>query len=105
MDNFKIIYRILRIMEKSMDFEEFDNENLSYVGLGLTEVRWCRLMALLVNEGYITGVKTWYSLDQSYPRVELVRPEITLKGLEYLHENSIMKKAAEAAKGLIEVIK
>ena len=31
-------------------------------------------------------------------------PRITLKGLEYLQENSLMKKAAELAKGVADII-
>lgn len=39
----------------------------------------------------------------NYPKVELTRPEITLKGLEYLEENSMMKKVSKVAKGVIDV--
>lgn len=39
------------------------------------------------------------SFDCQYPKIELVRPEITLKGLEYLEENSMMKKVSKAAGG------
>lgn len=103
-DSFKIIYRILRILERSMDLEEFDKENISHERLGISEARWCRLMAMLVAGGYTTGIEVWNSMDQSYPRVALTRPEITLKGLEYLHENSAMRKAAGIAKGMIEIL-
>ena len=47
---------------------------------------------MLFDSGYITGVNVWESYDCSYPQVELTRPEITLKGLEYLRENSIMQR-------------
>ena len=40
---------------------------------------------------------------QSYPRVELIRPEITLQGLEYLENNSLMKKISNTAKGIVDV--
>jgi len=36
--------------------------------------------------------------------VALTRPEITLKGLEYLEENTLMKKAANLAKGIKDTI-
>ncbi len=45
----------------------------------------------------------WESYDCSYPQVELTRPEITLKGLEYLRENSIMQRMYKAAKGIKEI--
>lgn len=103
MKEFQIIYRILKIFQKSMDLEEFDKENVSPKRLGLSEPKWCRIMAMLIREGYITGAETWNSADQNYPRVALTRPEITLKGLEYLEENSLMKKAANMAKGIIDI--
>jgi hypothetical protein len=40
-------------------------------------------------------------MDCGYPRVALSRPELTLKGLEYMEENSLMKKAADLAKGIV----
>jgi len=104
MQDFRIIYKILRILQKSMDLEEFDKENLSAEQLMLSKPHWCRLMAILVNEGFITGVHVWNSFDCNHPKVLLVRPEITLKGLEYLEENSTMKKIANIAKGIEDVI-
>lgn len=104
MDNFKIIYKILKIMEAAMDLEEFDTKTISKEVLNLTEARWCRIIAMLVNEGYITGVEVWNSFDCGYPKVALSRPEITIKGLEYLEQNSLMKRAAEMAKGIKEIV-
>ena len=94
MDDFRIIYKILRILQNSMDLEEFDRNSISAEALGLSTPKWSRLMAMLVKEGYITGGETWNAMDCGYPRVALSRPELTLKGLEYLEENSLMKKAA-----------
>lgn len=105
MEDFRIIYRILKILQKAMDLEEFDRQNLSAEVLGLSLPKWSRIMSMLLREGYITGGETWNSMTQSYPRVVLTRPEITLKGLEYLEENSLMKKAADLAKGIIDTIK
>ena len=34
----------------------------------------------------------------------MVRPEITLKGLEYLEQNGLMKRAANIAKGIKSTI-
>lgn len=56
MDNFKLIYKILRILEKSMDVEELDNSTLSAESLGITQPRWCRLMKILADSGYINGI-------------------------------------------------
>lgn len=104
MDNFKYIYRILKLLEKSMDLEEFDPELIGYKELDISKLRWSRIVSMLKEQEYIQGIDVWYSLDQDYPRVKLVRPEITLKGLEYLNENSMTKKVHNAAKGIKELI-
>ena len=57
---------------------------------------------MLLKEGYISGGETWNAMDCGYPRVALTRPELTLKGLEYLEENSLMRKAADLAKGIVD---
>lgn len=101
MEDFRIIYKILRILQKAMDLEEFDSEELSAEALGLTVPKWSRLMAMLLKEGYISGGRTWNTMDCGYPKVALTRPELTMKGLEYLEENGLMKKAAGLAKGII----
>lgn len=101
MDDFRIIYKILRILQNSMDLEEFDRNSISAEALGLSTPKWSRLMAMLLKEGYITGGETWNAMDCGYPRVALSRPELTLKWLEYLEENSLMKKAADLAKGIV----
>lgn len=101
MEDFRIIYKIIRILQKAMDLEEFDSEELSAEALGLTVPKWSRLMAMLLKEGYISGGQTWNTMDCGYPKVALTRPELTMKGLEYLEENGLMKKAAGLAKGII----
>lgn len=36
MDNFTIIYKILRVLEKAMDYEEFDINTISHERLNIT---------------------------------------------------------------------
>ena len=103
MEEFTPIYRILQILKKAMDVEEFEKELISSEAIKVNYAKWCRLMAMLANNGYVSGVSVWNSLDCQYPKIELVRPEITLKGLEYLEENSMMKKVSKVAKGVIDV--
>ena len=57
MDNFKIIYRILKILEKSLDYENFDNEMLSPESLDITRERRDALLKMLLDSGYIEGLK------------------------------------------------
>lgn len=103
MEDFGIIYRILRTLQKGMDCEEFDQSAISAEALGLSLPRWSRIISMLLSSGYITGGETWNAMDCSYPKAKLTRPEITLKGLEYLEENSLMQKAGAIAKGAISI--
>ena len=102
MDNLKIIYRILRILEKSMELEEFDKESISAESLNIPVPLWNRIMKMMVDNGYVTGVDIRSTYDCNYPKATLIRPEITLKGLEYLNDNTFMKKVANIGKGIKE---
>ena len=104
MDNFTIIYNILKTLEKAMSLEEFDKNIISAESQKIPFPLWCRIIKIMYDNNYITGVEVWETFDCNYPKVALIRPEITLKGLEYLNENSIMKKIANAAKGIKESI-
>lgn len=104
MDNFETIYKILKILQKAMDFREFDKESISADALGLSIPKWNRLLAMLATNGYITGVYVVNTLGCDYLNVFLKQPEITLAGLEYLEENPLMQKASKIAKGSIETI-
>ena len=43
MDNFKAVYKILSVLEKSLDLEEVNMELLDHNALGVTKERWNRL--------------------------------------------------------------
>lgn len=103
MDNFKIIYKILKILEKSMDYEEFDTEAISPETLKISQNRWNAIMGMLIDNGYVKGAFQVTSLGGN--GIKIGRDaQITLKGLEYLNDNSFMKKAAEVAKGISDFI-
>ena len=98
MEDFRIIYRILKILHNSMNLEEIDKASISAETLKISEPRWCRIMNLLAVNELISGVFThWREPGKNYPQISLEIPEITLKGLEYLQENSLMQKAANLA--------
>lgn len=103
MDNFKIIYHILRYLEKAMDYDEADLDFISASKLGISAQRWMTIMEMLAEEEYVAGITIKRSVDGDICLSESgVR--ITLKGLEYLQENSLMQKAANLAKGIAEII-
>lgn len=103
MENFKVIYRILRYLEKAMDYDEPDMDQISASALGLTDKRWASLMEMLASKDYVTGISVKYSIGGDI-LVSMSNPRITLEGLEYLQENSMMRKVAGLAKGIADII-
>ena len=103
MDNFRVIYRILRYLEKALDYDEPNMDCISAKALKLSDQRWVALMEMLSKEGYIDGFSVQWTVDGSI-LISSSTLRITLKGLEYLQENSLMKKAAELAKGVADII-
>lgn len=105
MDNFVVIYRILKALEASMDFEEFDEQLISPERLGITKERRDKLLIQMQKEGYISGISVVQYVNLASPSVDIPNSiSITIKGLEYLAENSLMKKAANLAKGVAEIL-
>lgn len=104
-NNFKIIYKILSILEKAMEYEQFDVNRISYKQLDIPKALWVRIIVMLEENGYIKRIIIGRTLDSPLPYIDVDNIEITLKGLEYLAENSMMKKAKELAKGMIEIVK
>lgn len=103
MEDLTIVYKILKILQRGMDLEEFDISAISADKLGISVPKWNRIMAMIVTKGYVSGIEVRNSFESTYPKVTLVRPELTLDGLEYLEENSTMKKIANAAKGILGI--
>ena len=56
MDNFKAIYKILRLLERSMDCCELDEGAFAAERFKVTEEHWLRLLEMLSFEGYIDGI-------------------------------------------------
>jgi hypothetical protein len=99
MDNFKAIYKILKRLEEQMDDDLANLEGVKHTDLQITENRWTNLLRMLANEGYIEGINVVPKLEG---RAEIVysKPGIKLDGLQFLKENSMMKKAENLVKGI-----
>ena len=97
MDNFKVIYLILRILERSLD-GKLDLYDLSPGCLGVSQKRRDHLLLMMQEDGYITGIQVIRAIGMEDIRLDTIR--ITLKGLEYLEENSMMKKACRMLKDI-----
>ena len=102
-NNFRVIYKILSHLERAMDCEEPDTDFLSAECLGISEQRRLSILEIVAKEGLAEGIDIKRSVSGDCV-ISLSCPRITLKGLEYLEENSMMKKAARVAKGIAEII-
>lgn len=99
MNNFLIIYKILYELERNMGNEEFDIQNICNKKLGITPEKWEQLLILMQDEGYVRGLDV-SDLPEDRLRylTDTSSAGITIKGIEYLAENSIMAKAKEILK-------
>lgn len=102
-DNFQCIYKILKALEKAMDCPEFDLSQISHKKLEISKERWARYLEMMVDCGYIKGLKIYKDITEELC-VEDNGVRITLKGLEYLTENSIMQRFYKNAKGIAEIV-
>ncbi len=102
-DNFKTIYKILSAFEKALDIESFELESISAEKLGILKVRWTKYIQMLVEAEYLAGIE----IRDTITGIDILEenPHITLKGLEYLAENSIMQRMYKTAKGIKDLIK
>ncbi len=105
MDNFKIMYKILQKLEKNMRNENFNIETISAEKMKISFEKWEQLLILMQEEGYIKGLVLSKGLESMYRHIsEPIKPQITIKGLEYLAGNSFMAKAKDMLKMAGETI-
>lgn len=90
MNNFDVIYKILKALERAMDYDELDMDMVSAERLKISENRLERIWEMLYREGYVEGVRVRYGAKDVM--VVVSNPRITLKGIEYLQDNSFMKR-------------
>ena len=103
MDNFKAVYKILIQLEKDMDREYADVDKFGPGALCVSEQRWMRYLEMMGDCGYIKGVVIKRDITGTR-NIDCRNIQITLKGLEYLQENSIMRKIYRAAVGISDLI-
>lgn len=51
MNNFKIIYRILKYLEQHLGEENLDIDDISFEKLGISFLRWEALLRMMQEEG------------------------------------------------------
>ena len=91
MENSKIIYAILKTIDDGMDTGKVDEEAISAEGLGISEPRRINILLALESKGLIEGLMKVNTLNCKDIRCQKAR--LTADGMQYLEENSMMKKA------------
>ena len=108
-DYHAVVYQILSYLYIQLKAgKTADVEKLSCSGLfGINERYRLYIFENLYKEGYITGVRERKPYINESPEgkyIDLTYCEITPKGIEYLSDNSFMKKAMEFFKDVKNII-
>lgn len=102
-DHFIVIYKILSALEANMDTgQPIDTKLFNEDALGISKERFAAYLEMLNDSGYIKGVELG-----NYMRTPIIRytnAKITLKGLEYLAENTLMQRAYKAINKITDLI-
>lgn len=101
----RTMYRILKTLSKYLGRQDFTNELISAKKLGVSYEEWSYLLILLQESGYVDGVVYTQTFSQRYPDiVDIDKLRITISGIEYVEENSTMKKIGQALKEIGEIL-
>ena len=102
MEEYKIIYKILRALEKEYKGENTDKAYTAGA-LEINEVYWGNLIQSLLKSGYIEGVRVTKNVfDETL--LDCRHIKITLDGLDYLRNNNKMRQIAKFVLGHIVVM-
>lgn len=103
MDTLKTAYRILKNLEDG-NRDKYMGLLLSPEALGVSPEEWKDVILSLVEEEYIRGVSVKENV-LGETMIDIGGIKITLKGAEYLKENSVMKKLADVMTNVITIAK
>ena len=99
MDNLKIVYKILVGIEASMDSSRFDGTFLE--ALKISEERRNKILQSMIGKGLIDGFeRVNYADGYGFKAIE---PRLTIKGMEFLQENSTMQKIKNGLKDVKDI--
>ena len=99
---FEAIYTILNRLEKGLDYENKDFNTEEQIGdeaLGIKGTRWRRYIEMLEEAGYISGV-TMKNFTNGSSSIDVSSARITLQGLQYLAENTMMIETFNARRNI-----
>lgn len=106
-DYFVIVYQILAYLYTCLKRgERIEPEMLMYDGLlfNINQNYWAYIMENLIEQGYVKGLSNTRAGQGYYIKQQLSGCEITPKGIEYLCENSTIRKAYRFLKDAKSII-
>ena len=101
MEEFKLMARLLAAIRASEDKEVFDLNFVSEQVLKTTARRRDKMAMKLKNAGYITGIVKLYGIDNLEEDIIMwdeSKPEVTIKGMEYIQNSEPLRKAINEIK-------
>lgn len=102
-DIFRIIYVILKeLYENKKEGIRTPRDHISAERFDIPDSYWLDIICELIKNDYVSGVKI---TNTKTGRIigGLDDIDITLKGIEYLQENSMMKKVCDFLKGVKDI--
>ena len=78
-------------------------DKIDAAALGVSELRWARYIQLMHECGYIEDAHVFMNMYDEV-RYDCSNMRITLKGLEYLQENGIMRRIYKSIKGAVDLV-
>ena len=112
---FSIMCRILRYVEKSLDDDVFDRENFTAERFGTSHNRFVRILDMMIQEGFITGIKVVdygepdsndpFGSGEKYQRfaIKIDNPSLTVRGIRFQAENTAIMKVLQTVKGIGDI--
>lgn len=95
-DYFVVVYQVLAYLYKTLKEGEEVNEELlkpESKYLKINEKYWSYIIENMLSDGYIRGVSLTFAMGHQLVDYDLSKCQITPKGIEYLCDNSTLKKA------------
>lgn len=87
-----VMYTILRYLYDCLKGGVTPDPSVfSAAALAINESYWTAIVADLVNRGYVRGVRVYHNPEGD--AVQVVRPCVTIEGVEFMMENSMMQRA------------
>lgn len=102
MNDFQAMVRILVAVKAGQDSHPFDCALVDVKVLKIEEAQRDRIAIRLQKEDYIDGLNIENTIDNSPPVIfwSMSRPELTIRGMEYLETNQAAKKVLAEIKSI-----